>query len=82
MFGDEFNSGVLSAIIPTSCSGVRPDRTAFSKSASVSTKKIGGILVKKKLSNHTDSSRLNDCRKDLSKRVMGPTCLDLLLANK
>ncbi|GAB4337669.1 MAG: hypothetical protein Kow0099_11250 [Candidatus Abyssubacteria bacterium] len=31
------------------------------------------MFVRKKWSNHTDSSTVRDCRKDLSNNVMGPT---------
>ena len=46
-------------------------RAGFSKSASVSTKKNGETVERKKLSNQTDSSSFRDCRNDLSKSVLG-----------
>jgi putative component of toxin-antitoxin plasmid stabilization module len=67
----ELLSGVLYASCQTISSGVFQLRIDFSKSARVSIKNKGVILLIKKLSNQTDSSGFRLSRKDLSKIAMG-----------
>jgi len=79
MLGDESICGVLSAIFPTTCSGVRPLATCFCRSARVYTKNSGVMLVRKKLSNQSASSTLRHSSADLSKIIIGPGMRVLLL---